>query len=343
MNKLPFFTPQALYRLKKIVQWNPNRPLARRANAILLLAKGKSKTEIAELLQAARSSVNRWINWYITGGVDGLQADLPGRKVRFEPEFIGKLLRFMVGFRPQEFGYQRSRWNSELLSIVLREALNIVLHSSTIRRWLPKHGIVWRRAAPTLCIKDPDKEAKLAAIKQALANCDSSNPVFYEDEVDIHLNPKIGSDWGLRGQQRKVVTPGQNKKYFLAGALQAKTGQVTYVGSASKSTVLFIELLRMLRRRYRSAKTITLIVDNYIIHKSKKAQCWLENNPKFKLLFLPVYSPWHNKIELLWHSLHDTVTRNHSCKSMDELMERVEHFMDTASPFPGSGHGIKRM
>lgn len=207
---------------KKIVQWNPNRPLARRANAILLLAKGKSKTEIAELLQAARSSVKRWINWYLTDDIDGLQADLPGRKVRFEPEFIGILLRFMVGFRAQEFGYQRSRWSSELQSIVLREVLNIALHSSIIQRWLPKHGIVWRRAATMLCIKDPDKEAKLAAIKQSLVNCEGSNPVFYE--VDIHLNPKIGSDWGLRGQQSKVITPGQNKIYFLAGALQAKTG-----------------------------------------------------------------------------------------------------------------------
>jgi transposase len=170
MRKLPFFTPQELCRLKKIVQWNPNRPLARRVNAILLLVKGKSKTEIAELLQAASSSVNRWINWNLTDDIDGLQADLPGRKVRFEPEFIGKLLRLMVGFRPQEFCYQRSRWSSELLSIVLREALNIVLHSSTIRCWLPKHSIVWRRAAPTMCIKDPDKETRLVAIKQPLAS-----------------------------------------------------------------------------------------------------------------------------------------------------------------------------
>ncbi len=107
------------------------------------------------------------------------------------------------GFRPQEFGYQRSRWSSELLSIVLREALNIVLHSSTIRRWLPKHGIVWRRTAPMLCIRYPDKKSNLASIKQALGNLASSNPVFYEDEVDIHLNHKIGSDWELRGQQRK--------------------------------------------------------------------------------------------------------------------------------------------
>jgi hypothetical protein len=74
---------------------------------MLLLAQGKPKTEIAALLQAARSSINRWVYWYLDDGIDGLQADLPSRKVRFEPEFIGKLLRFMVGFRPQEFGYQR--------------------------------------------------------------------------------------------------------------------------------------------------------------------------------------------------------------------------------------------
>jgi hypothetical protein len=66
MNTLPFFTQQALFPLEKIVQWNPNRPLARRANAILLWAQGKPKAEIARVLQAARSSVNRWIKWYLS-------------------------------------------------------------------------------------------------------------------------------------------------------------------------------------------------------------------------------------------------------------------------------------
>jgi hypothetical protein len=35
----------------------------------------------------------------------------------------------------------------------------------------------------------------------------------YEDEVDIHLNPKIGPDWMTRGQQKEVMTPGKNEKY----------------------------------------------------------------------------------------------------------------------------------
>jgi len=33
------------------------------------------------------------------------------------------------------------------------------------------------------------------------------------DEVDIHLNPKIGGDWMLAGQQRRILTPGKNQKF----------------------------------------------------------------------------------------------------------------------------------
>lgn len=48
----------------------------------------------------------------------------------------------------------------------------------------------------------------MTAIHKALNECSAEYPVFYEDEVDIHLNPKIGADWQLRGQQKRVVTPG---------------------------------------------------------------------------------------------------------------------------------------
>jgi transposase len=110
----------------------------------------------------------------------------------------------------------------------------------------------------------------MAVIHKALDECSAEHPVFYEDEVDIHLNPKIGADWQLRGQQKRVVTPGQNEKYYLAGALHSGTGKVSYVGGNSKSSALFIALLKHLKATYRRAKTITLIVDNYIIHKSRE-------------------------------------------------------------------------
>lgn len=91
-----------------------------------------------------------------------------------------------------------------------------------------------RRAAPTLRIRDPHKEEKMVAIHEALAKCCAENPVFYEDEVDIHLNPKIGADWQVRRQRKRVVTPGQNEKYYLAGALHSGTGKsATLVGTVT--------------------------------------------------------------------------------------------------------------
>jgi transposase len=96
----------------------------------------------------------------------------------------------------------------------------------------------------------------MAAINVALASCSTEHPVFYEDEVDIHLNPKIGADWQLRGQQKRVVTPGQNEKYYLAGALHSGTGKVSYVGGNSKCSSLFISLLKHLKATYRRAKRL---------------------------------------------------------------------------------------
>lgn len=98
----------------------------------------------------------------------------------------------------------------------------------------------------------------MATIHKALHECSAEHPVFYEDEPDIHLNPKIGADWQLHGQQKRVLTPGQNEKYYLARALHSKTGKVSYMGGNSKSSVLFISLLTRLKATYHRAKTITL-------------------------------------------------------------------------------------
>jgi transposase len=81
-------------------------------------------------------------------------------------------------------------------------------------------------------------------------------------------------------------------------------------------------------------------VDNYRPHKSEITQRWLRNNPKFRLLFQPVYHPWVNRIERLWKALHDTVTRNHRYRTMDELMITVRRFLVGCQPFPGNNHAL---
>ena len=142
------------------------------------------------------------------------------------------------------------------------------------------------------------------------------------------------------GCQWAIPTPGQNTKRYLAGALHAHSGRLVYVEAEHKNSELFVRLLLALRRTYRRARRIVLIVDNYIIHKSRLTAAFLSRNPKFELLFQPVYHPWVNEIERLWKQLHDTVTRNHTWATMRELMEAVRRFLEAAQPFPGAQHGV---
>src|SRR5690606_37083107 len=75
----------------------------------------------------------------------------------------------------------------------------------------------------------------LDAIRRLEARASAEEPVLYSDEVDIHLNPKLGRDWMLRGHQRRVVTPGKNRKFYVAGALDVRTGRLHTTGGDSKN------------------------------------------------------------------------------------------------------------
>ena len=96
------------------------------------------------------------------------------------------------------------------------------------------------------------------------------------DEADIDLNPKIGPSWTPRGVQPTVITPGRNRKTYVAGALNARTGRVLWVEHTAKNSELFLRLLEAVTRAYRRAQRLYLILDNDVIYDCK---CRVDNVP----------------------------------------------------------------
>ena len=173
------------------------------------------------------------------------------------------------------------------------------------------------------------KRRRLRQIQDIVERASDKEVVYYEDEVDIHLNPKIGEDWMARSQQKEVVTPGKNVKRYLAGALNHKTGELVWVESETKDTMLFITLLWKLLHMH-PGKTIHLILDNYCIHHAKwvKELLATKEGSRLRLHFLPPYCPDDNRIERLWQDLHANVTRNHCCTSIGQLMRNVRYYLN---------------
>jgi len=150
------------------------------------------------------------------------------------------------------------------------------------------------------------------------------------DEVDLHLNPKIGREWMPSGIQKTVLTPGRNRKHYLAGALNARSGRLTFVESDRKDSHLFIDQLwTLVKHDDPAAAHIHLIPDNYSIHSSKRTQLAIDAlADRITLHFLPPYCPQANRIERVWKDLHAQVTRNHTCRTIEQLMENVRAYIE---------------
>ncbi len=65
---------------------------------------------------------------------------------------------------------------------------------------------------------------------------------------------------------------------------------------------------------------LSVVVDNYRIHKAKAVEQWLASHPRFTLLFLPTYCPRANPIERAFGDVHDCCTRTHQRKRLPELV-----------------------
>jgi transposase len=123
-------------------------------------------------------------------------------------------------------------------------------------------------------------------------------------------------------------TTAKNAKQYLAGALDAASGQLTWVRAERKNSLLFIALVQKLAKEHPESRVIHLVLDNYKIHDSKATRAAVAAlGDKVVLHFLPPYSPDGNRIERVWLDLHANVTRNHRCRSMPELMGNVYNYL----------------
>jgi transposase len=261
----------------------------------------------------------------IAGLIDRREDNGPSK---VDEEFLGYLYQ-LVDDTPLSFGFSRPTWTRELLVKVIEEETGIRVHVGTLSRALAKIGA--RRGRPKPIVSCPWKKEKrkrrLAYLRKLAANSHRGDTVFYVDEVDIHLNPKIGVDWMNCGKQKQVMTPGQNEKCYLAGALNAYTGKLIWFGAERKNSSLFIGLLKELTRQHPTG-TIHLILDNYKIHKSQQTMAALAAlGGRIQLHFLPPYCPDHNRIERVWKDLHDNVTRNHRHQKLVDLVQAVLQYL----------------
>jgi putative transposase len=304
---------------------HPDPQLRLRAHIVLLLADGYTWAMIAAVLFCSSRTIARWKRRFQDGRVAALLGLPKGAPPRFADRFAQVVVGWATQAAPRACGFLRSRWCCATLALLLWQQYRLKVSRETVRRWLGRADLVWRRPRPVLARQDPDRAALLAGLRALLVGLPDDETAVFEDEVDVNLNPKIGCQWMRRGQQAEVVTLGDNAKCYLAGSLHWRTGELFTTEGPKRDGALFVEHLHQLRRTLRRYKVIHVICDNAKFHHD----CWAvwefchRYGDRVKLHFLPKYAPELNPIERVWWRLHEAITRNHQCPTLEELVDRV--------------------
>lgn len=306
---------------------------------LLLCAAGRTPTEIAAWLFCSRSSVYRIVRAYRAGAVAGPRDAQGHWGPLLRPTGVtAGLLQTLVTLlqaAPPAYGWCRTRWSCATLALTLQAQHGVTVSAETVRRWLHTLGWVWKRAKLIAKDNDPRRVERLARIRWGFEHLQAWEALVFADELDIHLLPKVGAMWMPKGTQVTVMTPGQNAKHYLAGALDLATGTLWYGLGARKTNALFRALLEELEARYPATqyRRLYVVVDNCNIHKANAVGQWLESHPRIQLLFLPPYCPRANPIERAFGDVHDKCTRNHTRMHLQTLIEDVEHHIQKNGPW----------
>ena len=305
--------------------------LKTRYQIILHSADRWDRPQIAQSLHCSVSLVSRVRKRWLEEGESGLidrREDNGPRKT--DERYLATLWCVLLR-GPRDYGHRRPTWTQRLLIRVCAAQTGVWISRTTMGRLLKR--LRARRGRPKPLAPCPWSERarkrRVKLLHRLIQNLPNDEVAVWEDEADIDLNPRIGSDWMLPGTQRVVMTPGKNVKRYIAGALDATTDRVIWVTGRRKDSGLFIALLKKLLRRYADKRLIHVIVDNFTIHTSHRTRTWLaRHGSRLRLHFLPPYCPDDNRIERrLWRVMHEQVTYNHPHQWIEPLMNEVANFL----------------
>jgi transposase len=180
---------------------------------------------------------------------------------------------------------------------------------------------------------DPEYANKQAAIEAALAEA-ARDPaeviVLYLDELTYYRRPSKAPAYARCGHDQPLAreAPGSNTQTRIVGALNARSGQVSYLQRSKVGKAALVTFYAQLRETYPQAAKIYVVQDNWPNHKLPEVLSAMEQH-RIMPLFLPTYASWLNPIEKLWKWLKQRVIHLHPfANDLEELRKRVRDFLE---------------
>jgi transposase len=308
--------------LNRVIKDSIKSQNRRRAQAILLSAKGYCIDEIAKLFDVNRNTVSIWINKWEQAGVSGLEdnprSGHPCILTDEEKELVIKL----ASAHPRSV--------PTIIALLIKKTGKRV-SDTTIKRILKAAKFTWKRIRKSLKNKRDNEEfnAALGSIQELRRQHeDGEIELWYFDETGFDLQPTVPYAWQPNGEIIEVSSE-RSKRLNVLGFFTPDNRLEPFCFECGVDTDVVIACFNAFIKTMKRGTKRVVVMDNASIHTSSK---FIDCIPKWEkkgliIKFLPTYSPELNIIEILWRFIKYYWLPFSAYLSFDDLVREVENIL----------------
>lgn len=160
----------------------------------------------------------------------------------------------------------------------------------------------------------------------------------FEDETWVNLQPHITNTYMMKGDQKKILYNGTNRKFNAFITLLYNTNNIKFTLSKSRTSTDFINHVRRISCyvHKNNVRRFILVIDNASFHVSKRTRQFLQNQSQWlTVIFLPKRSPNLNPVEIrINRNLKKDVCANHNYVTLDNLIVTARRYLRKLGSWP---------
>ena len=285
-----------------------------------MLNQGFTYSQVVKALLLDETTLRRYLNQYQENGLDGLlKCHYKGSQTRLT---LAQKKELKVFLKDQALRTaQEVAWH-------IQKTYKVTYSLTGVTKLLHRLGFVYKKPKIVPGKADREKQEEFVKVyKNIRENLGSNDQLYFADSTHPQHNTKPSYGWILKGKDNDkfVKTNTGRERLNLNGALSLKGKTAVVLEEKTINSNATIRLFKRLERKHPRGK-IYLILDNARYHHSRVVKAWLKKHRRFKLLFLPPYSPNLNLIERLWRFFHQKVTWNHYFETFQEFRKVTLNF-----------------
>ncbi len=309
-----------MWRLKVEHRRQHGKKAADRLKCMYLLGLGWTQADVATAVMVDESTVGQWWAKFQDGGVDGLLATAyTGRKTMLTDGELEEL----------------KLWLDENLCLATMEVVDYVKKKyrveysrSGMTDLLHRLDYVYKKPTivPGKC--DPEEQEKFVKKYRRIRKTRSENDVIlFGDACHPQHNSMPAYGWIRRGIEKELKTNSSRQRLDIHGVYDIDRHQTVVDFPKTINADTTIIFLNKILKAYPNAAIIHLFVDNASYYRSKKVREFLHRHRKrFRIHYLPPYSPNLNIIERLWKFFKKKILANRYYPAFMDFCAAAKNF-----------------